>query len=75
MYVCMYVQSLINKHLELTVLLSTSLQSVDVLCFTGHWLSEDQINMLEIHNFKLVSKFCRKWKWRVMYICKEGVKC
>jgi hypothetical protein len=54
------VQSLVNKNVELTVLLSTSLQNVDVSCFTEHWLSEDQINMLEIHNFKLVSKFCRK---------------
>jgi hypothetical protein len=54
------VQSLINKHVELTVPLNTSLQSVDVLCFTEHWLSEDQINMLEIHNFKFISKFCRK---------------
>jgi hypothetical protein len=44
------VQSLINKHLELTVLLSTSLQNVEVLCFTEHWLSEHQINMLEINN-------------------------
>jgi hypothetical protein len=62
------VQSLLNKQMKLTVLLNTSLQGIDVLCFTEHWLSEDQIVLLEINNFKLVSKFCRK-------DCKNGGSC
>jgi hypothetical protein len=46
--------------MELMVLLNTSLHNINALCFTEHWLSEDQLILLEINNFKLVSKFCRK---------------
>jgi hypothetical protein len=56
------VQSLWNKRRELTVLLNSSLQAiyVDALCLTEHWLNESQLTLIEINNFKLVSKFCRK---------------
>jgi hypothetical protein len=54
------VQSLFNKQMELMVLLNTSLHNINALCFTEHWLSEDQLILLQINNFKLVSKFCRK---------------
>ena len=29
-----------------------------MLCFTEHWLCEDQMNVLNIDQFILVSKFC-----------------
>jgi hypothetical protein len=54
------VQSLFNKQMKLMVLLNTSLHNINALCFTEHWLSEDQLNLLVINNFKLVSKFCKK---------------
>jgi hypothetical protein len=62
------VQSIFNKQMELKVLLNTSLHNIKVLCFTEHWLSEDQLVLLEINNFKLVNKFCRK-------DCKNGGSC
>lgn len=46
--------------MELTVLLNSSLQEVDILCLTEYWLDELQITLVEINKFKLVSKFCRK---------------
>jgi hypothetical protein len=52
--------SLWNKRRELTVLLNSSLQGTDALYFTEHWLNKDQLTLVEINNFKLVSKFCRK---------------
>jgi hypothetical protein len=54
--------------MELSVLLNTSLQSLDNLCFTEHRLAEDQLVSLEIKKFKLVSKFCKK-------DCKNGGSC
>ena len=33
--------------------------NANMLCFTEHWLCEDQMNVLNIDQFKLVSKFCR----------------
>jgi hypothetical protein len=54
--------------MELSVLLYTSPQSLDILCFTEHWLAEDQLVSLEIYKFKLVSKFCRN-------MCKKGGSC
>jgi hypothetical protein len=49
------VQSLWNKHRELTVLLNSSLQGIDALCLTEHWLNEDQLTLVEINIFKLVT--------------------
>jgi hypothetical protein len=54
------VQSLWNKRMELAVLLNTTLNGIDALCFTEHWLDEDELALVEISKFKLVSKFCRK---------------
>jgi hypothetical protein len=53
------VQSLKNKLLELTVLLQTDLKNVDILCFTEHWLKDDQFGLINIERFKLVSNFSR----------------
>jgi len=33
--------------------------NANMLCFTEHWLCEDQMNVLNLDQFKLVSKFCR----------------
>jgi hypothetical protein len=54
------VQSLWNKRMELAVLLNSTLNGTDALCFTEHWLGEDQLALVEINKFKLVRKFCRK---------------
>jgi hypothetical protein len=62
------VQSLLNKLMEVKVLLNTTLHNIKALCFTEHWLSEDQLTLVEINNFKLVSTFCRK-------DCKNGGSC
>jgi exonuclease III len=53
------VQSLKNKLLELTVLLQSDLKNVNILCFTEHWLKEDQLELTNIEHFNLVSKFSR----------------
>jgi hypothetical protein len=68
-------QSLFNKQMELMVILNTSLHNINALCFTEHWLLEDQLILLEINNFKLVSKFCgNEYKWRILYLCKKRIK-
>jgi hypothetical protein len=41
------------------VLLQTDLKNVDILCFTEHWLKEDQLELTNIDSFKLVRKFNR----------------
>jgi hypothetical protein len=45
--------------LELTVLLQSDLKNVNILCFTEHWLKEDQLELTNIEHFNLVSKFSR----------------
>jgi hypothetical protein len=32
---------------------------MNIPCFTEHWLLEDQMNVINIDQFRLVSKFCR----------------
>ena len=36
--------------------------SVDVLCFTEHWLKENQLSSVCIDQFKLVSSFSRSFR-------------
>ena len=42
------VQSLRNMLLELTVLLNTDFVDLDVLCFSEHWLNDEQLRTLNI---------------------------
>jgi hypothetical protein len=51
--------SLKNKITELEVLLNTELKDVDILCFTEHWLNDQNIHCVNIGGFKLISSFCR----------------
>jgi len=53
------VQSLFNKKNEITLMLSVDRMHINVLCLTEHWLSEDQLKVVYIDNFNLVSKYCR----------------
>jgi hypothetical protein len=53
------VQSLNNKLLELSISLSFDEIYADILCFTEHWLRENQLNSVHIDQFKLVSNFGR----------------
>ena len=40
------VQSLNNKLLDITIMLTARNLNVNILCFTEHWLSEVQMNVL-----------------------------
>ena len=53
------VQSLNNKLIEITIMLTVDKLNVNILCFTEHWLVEDQLNVVNIDQFRLVSKHCR----------------
>jgi hypothetical protein len=65
------IQSLNNKILELSLYLHVSDTRIDVLCFTEHWISGDQINLINLDQYKLRSQFCRTKRkgWRFLYIC------
>jgi hypothetical protein len=53
------VQSLNSKLLDITMMLIVDSLNVNILCFTEHWLLEDQMNVLNIDQFRLVSSFSR----------------
>jgi hypothetical protein len=56
------IQSLNNKIQELSLYLHVSETMVNVLCFTEHWLSGDQIKLIILDQYKLRSQFCRDKK-------------
>lgn len=51
------VQSLNNKLLDIAMMLTVDNLNKNILCFTEHWLVEDQMNVLNINQFRLVSNF------------------
>jgi hypothetical protein len=51
------VQSLNNKLLDIAIMLTVDNLNVNILCCTEHWLLEDQMNVLNIDQFRLVSNF------------------
>jgi len=51
------VQSLNNKLLDIAMMLTVDNLNVNILCCTEHWLLEEQMNVLNIHQFRLVSNF------------------
>jgi len=53
------VQSLSNKLLDIAIMLATEHSNINILCFTKHWLSEVQLEVLNIDGFRLVSSFSR----------------
>jgi hypothetical protein len=53
------VQSLQNKLYELSVLLAYKDMSMDILCFTEHWMSIDQIHSISLEHYQLASNFSR----------------
>jgi hypothetical protein len=56
------IESLNNKILELSLFIHDSDIMIDVLCFTEHWISVDQISMINLDQYSLRSKFCRTTK-------------
>ncbi|XP_054290804.1 uncharacterized protein LOC129005818 [Macrosteles quadrilineatus] len=54
------VQCISNKCNELEMILSSS--NFDILCFTEHWLSHDQLCMFNLMNYNLISDFSRSCK-------------
>jgi len=40
-------------------MLSVDKMHINVLCLTEHWLSDDQLKIVYIDHFNLVSKYCR----------------
>jgi hypothetical protein len=53
------IQSLNNKIQELVLFLHARGKMVDVLCLTEHWISEDQIKLINLEQYRLISQFCR----------------
>ena len=53
------VQSLSNKLLDIAVILATDYYNINILCFTEHWLTDVQLQVLNIDDFKLVNNFSR----------------
>jgi hypothetical protein len=53
------VQSLSNKKNEITMMLSADMLHINILCLTEHWLQNDQLNMVNFDQFRLVSEYCR----------------
>jgi hypothetical protein len=53
------VQSLNNKSVDIAMMLTVDNLNKNILCFTKHWLLE-QMNVINIEQFRLVSKFCRE---------------
>ena len=53
------VQSLSNKKNEITMTLTVDGRHFNILCLTEHSLREDQLNIINIDQYKLVSKYCR----------------
>ena len=41
------------------MMLTVDGRHINILCLTEHWLKEDQLNVINIDQFKLVSKYCR----------------
>jgi hypothetical protein len=71
-----------NKLLDIDLVLKSSLENIDVLCFTEHWILEDFLNSIQLDQYKLVSYFGRS-KYNhggsCIYvkssICTKDVKC
>jgi hypothetical protein len=53
------VHSLSNKKNKIRMMLSVDRLHINILCVTEHWLKEDKLNVVYIHHFKLVGKYCR----------------
>jgi len=45
--------------LDIAILLATDHSNINILCFTEHWLSDVQLQVLNIDRFRLVSNFSR----------------
>lgn len=69
------VQSLPNKINLIEVLLATEWIDIDILCFSEHWLSADELNLTSFPNFHLASSYCRNSLTRggVCIYVKHGV--
>jgi hypothetical protein len=46
--------------LDIEIMLATENLNVNILCFTEHWLTEVQMNVLSIEDFKVANNFSRK---------------
>lgn len=56
------VQSLGNKKLNIEAFISEKSCNFDVMCITEHWLGNNELELYNLNNFTLMSKFCRKNK-------------
>jgi hypothetical protein len=59
------IQSIGNKLTEIDLVLKSDLKDIDVLCFTEHWLKEDDLKLIHIDQYELASYFSRKQHNRV----------
>jgi len=52
-------ECLTNKLMELSGFLSTGLLNLDVVCFSEHWLIDEQIKNLKIEPYKLADNISK----------------
>ena len=49
------IQSLNNKRVELEIILKESLDNIEVLCITEHWVINDYLEQIHMDKYNLVS--------------------
>jgi hypothetical protein len=54
-----YCPKFIQQKNEITKKLSVDRMHINILCLTEHWLRQDQLDVVNIDHFRLVSKYCR----------------
>ena len=43
------------------MMLSADKMHINILCLTEHWLSEDQLKVVHLDHFNVMSKYCRTY--------------
>lgn len=54
------IQCIRNKILELEIFITSLENSPDLLCLTEHWLNKDEVDLIKIENYQLISCYTRE---------------